>query len=138
MLESPGSLPLHAAALGSTSSAATWAWMAAVNTYAHEPHSQAVASWVWTATELDPSWSPPLTYGALMLAAQGDVAGHQALLRRGLRAHPDDPWFPTALAMSRLLDSNDRADAARWLAFASSLPGADPIWRDAAMRLEAP
>lgn len=133
---SPGPLALRVFALGSDSTAASFAWMRAVLAFAHDPEAPAVGSWVHTAVALDDEWTAPLAYGALMLAAQGDVDAHEALLRQGLHAHPDDPWFPAALGMSRLLHSEDPEDAARWLRFAATLPGGDPIWAVAAERLQ--
>ena len=112
--------------------------MRAVLAYGHSESTTDVAAlsgWVTAATALDPSWTPPLAYGALMLASVGDLEGHERILRAGVAAHPDDPWFAAALGMSRLLHSNDPDDAAAWLELASTLEGGDEIYARAADRL---
>lgn len=135
---SPGPLALHVAALGSETTAATFAWMRAVLAFGHaDGDVPALRGWIDDAVALDPAWAAPKAYGALMLAAQGEIDAHERLLREGVHAHPDDPWFPMALGMSRLLHSDDPKDAARWLRFASAVPGGDPIWARAAERLES-
>lgn len=124
-------------ALGSSSQASTFAWMRAVLSFGHSTQpSPELRGWIETAVALDPSFKAPKAYGALMLAHHGELEAHEDLLREGIAAHPDDPWFPAALGMSRLLHSQDPADAAHWLRFASSLPGSDPIWARAAAELE--
>ena len=86
---------------------------------------------------LDPLWRDPSRYGALMLAALGDIEGHEAVLEAASARWPDDPWFPSALGMSRLLHAGDAEGAARWLAFAAETPGADPVLARLAERIGA-
>ncbi|MCO4746473.1 MAG: hypothetical protein KC912_16870 [Proteobacteria bacterium] len=133
----PGPAALQIVALGSRSTAASFAWMRAVLAYGHrgDVAPEALSEWITASTELDPTWIPPHAYGALMLASIGDIEGHERILRTGVAAHPEDPWFPVALGMSRLLHSDDPRDAAAWLELASTLEGGDAIYARAADRL---
>lgn len=131
-------MALKLVSLGSDSTAATLAWSRAVLSYGHQPaaaDNPELAGWIEAAIALDPNWVAPHAYGALMLASNGDIVGHERVLRAGIAAHPDDAWFPAALGMSRLLYSDDPEDAARWLEFASRIPGTDTIYGRAAARL---
>lgn len=88
------------------------------------PASSDVESTVLIVAELDPDWRAPMRYGALMLGSLGDVAAYERVLGLQVERHPADLWFPRALAMSRLLHSNDAAGAAHWLRWAAAQPDA--------------
>ena len=136
--EPPTDSLIRAAALGNDEMASTFAWMRSVMLFAHGAGDEmgTLEPWLDACVRLDPRWPEPRAYGALMMASIGEVDAHQRMLEKASRDFPNDPWFPSALGMSRLLDSGDRQDAARWLAFAAELPGASPMVRAMAERLD--
>ena len=119
----------RAMALGHDRAAASLLWMRTGIVFARS--DPASAPWIREATltcmELDPAWRAPARYGALMLAALGSIDDHEQVLRHAAATWPDDPWFPTALAMSRYLHRGDLQGAATWLEWAATTPGATAI-----------
>jgi hypothetical protein len=81
--------------------------------------------------ELDPAWRTVYLYGGGLLRVVGDLDGSDALFERGMRALPEDPYFPFALAMNHYLYRQDPARAAALVQQAARLPGA-PAWYPAA------
>lgn len=132
----------HVATLGHDTAAASLLWMRAVVHFAtsEAPDPAWIRAAVATCADLDPRWSAPSRYGALMLADLGDFAGHEDVLAAAAGRWPDDPWFATALGMSRWLRAGDAEGAVRWLSFAAATPGADPLLERLAERIaeEAP
>lgn len=135
----PSATVWRAATLGHGSAAASLLWMRAVVHFATRdaPDGDWLREAVATCADLDPRWPVPSRYGALMLADLGDVEGHEAVLAQATTRWPDDPWFPTALGMSRWLRAGDAEGAARWLSFAAATPGADPLLHRLAERVAA-
>jgi len=129
----------HAATLGHDSAAASLLWMRAVVHFStsESPDPEWIRAAVSTCADLDPRWASPSRYGALMLAALGDISGHESVLADAAVRWPDEPWFAAALGMSRWLRADDAEGAARWLAFAAATPGADPLLGRLAERLAA-
>ena len=101
------------------------------------PSATNVERTVELVSNLDPNWRAPLRYGALMLGSLGEVSAYERVLQRQIERHPADLWFPRALAMSRLLHSNDAAGAAHWLRWASEQPNAPAHLAMLAESLEA-
>jgi hypothetical protein len=119
---------------------ATLLWMRVTTRWAaKESPSPASLRWmhqaIQTCIQLDPSWQAPAHYGSLMLAAAGDLDGHERVLEVAATTWPEEPWFATALGMSRYLHRKDAEGAARWLEFAAASPGAGAIHQRAAARL---
>lgn len=128
------------ATLGRRSTAASILWMRTVTRYvAVEEPDPETTRWIeeaiLTCATLDPAWRAPSTYGALMLGSMGEVDGYERVLEASARRWPDDPWYPTALGMSRYLHRNDPEGAARWLEWAAGIPDASPIYAWAAARM---
>ena len=114
--------------------------MAAVTTWVETPEpgpetAAFIEGAALTSAILDPDWGAPTRYGALMLAAMGELEAHERVLLAGVVRHPDDLWFPAALGMSHLLHRGDLESAAIWLEWASTIEGASPIYERAAQSL---
>ena len=102
---------------------ATWLWAKTVlHVIGPSPRVSVVVAQSRAAGRRDACFSAPLAYGALWTMSAGDDAGANDLLREGARACPDEPWFPSVLAL-RLRDAGDPS-ARAWMAQAATLPGA--------------
>jgi hypothetical protein len=130
-----------ATTLGRRTAAASVLWMQTVTRFValEEPDVDSVR-WMEEAivacAQLDPRWRAPSAYGALMLGSLGEVDAYERVLEAAARRWPDDPWYPTALGMSRYLHRGDPDGAARWLEWAASVPDASPIHAHAAARMQ--
>lgn len=127
------------ASLGRSTPAATVAWIRVVARFTRSGPGD--AAWLLPALEpvaaLDPRWTTPHVYGALMARHLGDHDAQQQLLRRAIDAFPQEPWFPYALGMARYLDHDDLQGAAEWLERAAALPDAPPVHAEAARAMRA-
>jgi hypothetical protein len=124
---------LRVASLGHDTAAATGLWTAIVVSYAEgRADPVEIVAAVHACGDLDPTWSAPLAYGALMVRSLGDVDGHETLLLAGMELFPDEHWFPYSLGMSRYLNHGDRALAAHYLELAADLHGGSEVHRRAA------
>jgi len=129
-----------ATTLGRHSAAASVLWMRTVTRYvALEDPDPETARWIeeaiLTCASLDPRWRVPSTYGSLMLGSMGEVDAYERVLEAAAHQWPDDPWYPTALGMSRYLHRQDPEGAARWLDWAAGVSDASPIYTYAAARM---
>ncbi len=78
-------------------------------------------SWLYhmvdLATDLDPDFRAAYKYGATMLRVNGVFVDQSSLIfQKGMRALPDEWYFPFGIAMNFYLHRNDRALAAEYLA----------------------
>lgn len=89
----------RALSLGHPTTAATLQWIRIVQHHTLPPPD---ATWLPAALHpigaLDPRWTTPWAYGALMARSHGDPATARAILREARALHPDTPWFRDALA----------------------------------------
>ncbi len=124
---------LRAVSLSHETAAATalWATVVSANAEGRASPRETIAA-VRTCGDLDPTWSAPWAYGALIVRALGDIDAHETLLTEAMRAHPDEAWFPYTLGMSRYLNHGDRQGAADYLEIAADLPGGSEVHRRAA------
>ncbi|MFM2245207.1 MAG: hypothetical protein RL071_1281 [Pseudomonadota bacterium] len=81
---------------------------------------------------LDPRWRTPYFYGGSFLRLLGDIDASDALLERGMRYLPADPYFPFSVGMNAFLYRKDPARAAQFVGLAARLPGAPDWYRNAA------
>ncbi|MBL8615136.1 MAG: hypothetical protein JNM72_05930 [Deltaproteobacteria bacterium] len=81
---------------------------------------------------LDPRWRTPYFYGGSFLRLLGDIDASDALLERGMRFLPADPYFPFSVGMNAFLYRKDPERAARFVTLAAGLPGAPEWYRNAA------
>lgn len=126
--------------LGHGSAAASALWMRTGARFAAlDAATPTDAAWIEAAVTaciaLDPAWKAPPRYGALMLAALGDLDAHERVLSAAIATWPDDAWFPTALGMSRYLHRGDREGARSWLEWAAATPEGTVIHARAAERI---
>jgi hypothetical protein len=114
--------------------AASAAWVAAgLAWHERRPTSEAAA----LAGRLDPTWSVPWVYGAMMARRAGDPQAATALLTEGHAARPADPTLPALLGACAHLDG-DRQAAASWYRRAAAIPGVPDDLDAIARALEAP
>jgi hypothetical protein len=129
---------LHVASVGHPRAAASLLWTDLSARWAAQARLPAdvLSTGVRTIGALDPEWTTPWVYGALMLEAQGDRDAHEALLALAMDVHADEHVFPYMLGMSRL-SRGDRVGAATWLDAAATRPGAPALHAAAAAALRA-
>ena len=93
---------------------------------------------VWTRTViktvgvLDPHWRTPFFYGGGMLRLLNDLEGSDEIFMDGMRAFPEDAYFPFSLAMNAYLFHEDMERAVEYLHKASQMPSAPKWYRSAA------
>ena len=93
---------------------------------------------IWTRTViksvgvLDPQWRTPFFYGGGMLRLLNDFEGSDEIFADGMKAFPEDAYFPFSLAMNAYLFHQDMNRAVRYLDQASKMPSAPKWYRSAA------
>ena len=93
---------------------------------------------IWTRTVLktvgvlDPHWRTPFFYGGGMLRILNDLDGSDEIFSDGMKAFPDDAYFPFSLAMNAYLFHHDLDRAVKYLDRASKMPSAPKWYRSAA------
>ena len=122
---------LHVASANHPTAAATVLWIRTVEAQVDGADDDAIAGGAAGAGALDPRWSIPLAYGALMLTGRGALDEAEALVAQGQRLHGDDPWFPYTRGMLALRRGHPEV-AADWLEQAAALPGAPEVHQAAA------
>ena len=85
-----------------------------------------------TVGMLDPYWRTPFFYGGGMLRMLGDVEASDEIFSDGMKAFPEDAYFPFSLAMNAYLIRDDVDSAVHYLTRAAALPGAPDWYRNAA------
>jgi hypothetical protein len=92
---------------------------------------------VWTRTViktvgvLDPHWRTPFFYGGGMLRLLDDLEGSDEIFSDGMKAFPEDPYFPFSLAMNAYLFHQDLERAVKYLDRASKMENAPRWYRSA-------
>jgi hypothetical protein len=92
----------------------------------------------WTRTvlktvgTLDPAWRTPFFYGGGMLRLLGNIEGSDEIFSDGMKAFPQDAYFPFSLAMNAYLHHKDLEMAVEYLQKAAGMPGAPRWYRSAA------
>lgn len=129
---------LRVASLGHGSAAASLLWMHTVARFTaamydrDDPDAPTwIADAVRAAGDLDPEWTLPWVYGSMMLDRLDAIGIREELLHAAVEAHPEEPWFPFVLGMSRYRHHDDLAGALAWLERAAAVPGADQAYERA-------
>lgn len=134
----PDGRALRVAALGQHVLVADVVWVRALLYFAETLDRPSDVKREWqrasldAVTTLDPRWRTPYFYGGSFLRLLGDVESSDALLERGMRWLPADPYFPFAVGMNAFLYRHDAERAARFVGLAAGLPGAPEWYRNAA------
>lgn len=138
LIFAPDGETLRIAASGFHEPVADVLWMRAALVFGERYQRDTDPSWrVWlrrtveAVNTLDPRWRTPYYYGGLILNVLGDVEASDAVFLRAHAQMPEDWFFAFQLGMNAYLHREDYAEAARWLAKASRMPGA-PKWYAAA------
>jgi len=118
---------LRVVALGHGTVASTWLWSSTVASYGERRATtpELIIS-VRNCGALDPRWKAPWVYGSTMVRSLADIPGHERLLADAMEAHPDEPWFPYMLGMSRYLEG-DKNGATQFLDQAAELSDASEV-----------
>ncbi len=111
---------------GAAVTLASAAWVVAGFEYERAESGERVRRAAEVAGRLDPTWSVPWVYGAMMARRLGAGADAEALLIAGMSIRPDDPTLPALLGAIRWADHQDAEGAARWVRRAAELPGVQP------------
>jgi len=123
---------LRLATLDHGTVAATWLWSSTVAGYAaHDWSSPELTTAIRVCGSLDPKWKAPWVYGATMLRSMDDLDAQERVLEEAIAVHPEEPWFPYMLGMSRHIQG-DKAGAIKLLDRAADLSGASEVHRRAA------
>jgi hypothetical protein len=85
-----------------------------------------------TVGTLDPAWRTPFFYGGGMLRLLNNVEGSDEIFADGMKAFPQDAYFPFSLAMNAYLHHQDLDLAVKHLQAAAAMPGAPRWYRSAA------
>jgi hypothetical protein len=85
-------------------------------------------SWLYhmvdLATDLDPDFRAAYKYGGIMLRVNGIFVDQSSLIfQKGMRAQPEEWYFPFAIAMNFYMHRDDRALAAQYLSTAATKEG---------------
>ena len=134
----PDGRALRVAALGQHLLVADVVWVRALLYFAETLDRPSDVKREWqrasldAVSTLDPRWRTPYFYGGSFLRLLGDIDASDALLERGMRWLPSDPYFPFAVGMNAFLYRHDAARAAQFVGRAAALPGAPDWYRNAA------
>jgi len=88
---------------------------------------------IWTATELDPKWRTPYSYGGLMLKVVEAYDLSTEIFMKGAEAIPEDHFLLFSAGMNHFLYRDDPQGAYELLKRASERPNA-PAWYKGAAR----
>lgn len=124
----PSGRLVREASLGHPQWTADLAWLTAIQYYGRHRRSDRsypLADHLFrVVTEADPGFARAYLFGALILCEQGDRDAAEALLRRGVNAHPESwlHWFE--LGFFHYVETRSFDEAARAMRIAARLPGA--------------
>lgn len=117
---------VRAADLGLHNAAADVAWLSAVQYLGGTPSktSEKLDDYLFLSVELDPKFSYPYAFGALMLPAASMVDQGIALAEKGMSDAAPDWRIPYYTATTYHMDKKDTKNAARYFDVAARTPGA--------------
>jgi len=113
-------------------------WVRAVLLFVDFLEAEQQEDVLWTRTViktvgvLDPKWRTPFFYGGGMLRLLDDLEGSDEIFLDGMKAFPEDAYFPFSLAMNAYLFHEDMERAVAYLDQASKMPSAPKWYRSAA------
>jgi hypothetical protein len=128
LLYYPSGYAVRQAALGYETAAADLAWLRAIQYYGEhrltDQKYDMIGHLMDVVTDLDPRFTQPYVFGAFVMAQEQ----HQPergldLLRRGLRANPDDWELAFQIGFLHYVCTHDYSAAARYFTLASRIPG---------------
>ena len=134
----PSPEAMKVASMGWGMVAADLLWVRAVLLFVDFLAAEEQEDAVWTRTViktvgvLDPHWRTPFFYGGGMLRLLNDLDGSDEIFKDGMRAFPEDAYFPFSLSMNAYLFHEDMERAVEYLDAASRMPSAPKWYRSAA------
>lgn len=116
---------VKAADLGLNNAAADYEWLSLIQYFGggESPSYAKLSDYLSTTTELDPKFSYPYAFGALILPSFGFIDQGIALAQKGVELHVPDWQIPYYLATTFHLNKNDPANAAKYFDIAANTPG---------------
>jgi len=134
----PSPVATKVASMGFNMVVADLLWIRAVLLFVDFLDSDSDDGAHWTRTvlktvgTLDPAWRTPFFYGGGMLRLLDNIEGSDEIFSDGMKAFPQDAYFPFSLAMNAYLHHEDLEMAVKYLQQAATMPGAPRWYRSAA------
>jgi hypothetical protein len=117
---------VKAADLGLDNAAADYEWLSMIQYFGggESPNYAKLPDYLATATELDPKFSYPYAFGALVLPTFGFIDQGITLAQKGVALNLPDWQISYYLATTYFINKKDNADAAKYFDIAAHTPGA--------------
>lgn len=117
---------VRAADLGLHNTASDLIWLATIQYFGGSDSLEMprLPDYLNLSTDLDPKFSYPYAFGALVLPAFGKVDAGVALAHKGIEAGAKDWRIPYYLATTYFINLDDRANAAKYFDIAANTEGA--------------
>ena len=131
----PSPVATKVASMGFNMVVADLLWIRAVLLFVDFLDSDSDDGAHWTRTvlktvgTLDPAWRTPFFYGGGMLRLLDNIEGSDEIFSDGMKAFPQDAYFPFSLAMNAYLHHEDLEMAVKYLQQAATMPGAPLAYR---------
>jgi hypothetical protein len=117
---------VKAADLGLNNAAADYEWLSLIQYFGggESPSYAKLPDYLLTSTELDPKFSYPYAFSALILPVFGFVDQGISLAQKGVDLNLPDWQIPYYLATTYFINKNDNANAAKYFDIAAHTSGA--------------
>ena len=121
-----GAEVVEASDLGLDSAASSLYWLSAIQYYGdwQEDEFIKLIDYIKLSTDLDPKFSYPYAFGALMLPSLGYVDESIEIAKKGVVESDPDWRIPYYLATTYFINKDDQASAAKYFAIAADTKGA--------------